>query len=268
MSTLYRIADRVTERCLERKKVMPLVEIQALAKRSRAPIDFAARFEGDSAATRIIAEIKLASPSEGPIAPKANPVVVAREYLQEGATALSILTEEDFFGGSHDFLSAIRLDQPQAALLMKDFVTDEYQIYEARATGADAVLLIVALLSDEKLAKLHATSLDLGLTPLVEIHDETELTRAARLPLQLLGVNNRDLKTMKISLETSIRLAARARELRVQAPLVSESGIGTAADLNMLRQAGFAGFLIGTSFMKTGAPGKALRTLLEKGGKP
>lgn len=272
MSTLFRIADQVALRCLERKKVLPLSEIKTMAKRARAPIDFAARFEGEMSpgdAPRIIAEVKLASPSEGPIAPKANPVVVAREYLQAGATALSILTEEDFFKGNHDFLSSIRRDQPQAPLLMKDFVTDEYQIYEARATGADAVLLIVALLSDEKLARLHAASLEIGLTPLVEVHDVTELERAAKLPLQLLGVNNRDLKTMKISLDISLKLAAHARTLGLRAPLISESGLRTPADILALQKVGYAGFLIGTSFMKSGTPGNALSDLLasvRKGG--
>ena len=224
---------------------------------TRRPRDFAAAFA--SHGTHIIAEVKLASPSEGPLGPGLDPVKVAGEYLTMGAQALSVLTERDEFGGSPEYLRAIRCAHPEALLLMKDFMVDEYQFECALRDGADAVLLIVALLGEKGTFAFLRKAEDRGLSALVEVHDERELAIAARCGAMLIGVNNRDLKTLKISLETSARLAPLAPRT---ATLISESGYTSASDVMKMRGAGYRGFLIGSHFMKSGHPGRALSELL------
>jgi indole-3-glycerol phosphate synthase len=224
----------------------------------RTPRDIEAAFRRPGG-PHVIAEVKLASPSEGDIAPGADPVAVAGEYLAAGAAALSILTERDFFKGSPDYLRAIRARFPDALLLMKDFVVDELQLDIAREIGADAVLLIVALVGPERLPALLAAARERGLSVLVEVHDEAELAIAARSGARLIGVNNRNLKTLAVSLDTSERLASLAPK---GATLISESGISTGDDVKRLGRLGFHGFLVGTSLMKTGKPGAALAKLL------
>ena len=206
----------------------------------------------------IIAEIKRSSPSEGAIQADADPAEVARKYEQAGAACLSVLTDKQFFGGSLDDLVSARASV-RLPVLRKDFTLDRYHLLQASANGADAVLLIVAALTDAELVDLVTHAKALNLDVLVEVHDEAELERALALEADLIGVNNRNLKTLEVSLETSLRLAKRIPPGVVA---VSESGIRTREDIARLRDVGFRAFLVGTSLMKEGDPGKALAELL------
>lgn len=208
----------------------------------------------------IIAEIKRRSPSKGVIRENFDPVAIARNYTANGAAAISVLTEEDFFDGSLDHLSAVReaTDRP---LLRKDFIFDEYQLFEAVLAGADAILLIAAMLEGPQLNDLMQEAHALGLDALVEIHDRAELDQVMRYDARLIGVNNRDLKTFVTSLEASIELAT---QLPSSLTLVSESGIRHRDDIDRLRAAGFHAFLIGEELMRAEDEGKALRDLINR----
>lgn len=255
---LSRIADDTRNRVQKLKALEAFPRLASRAEASSPPEDFLEAFRAPG--PRVLAEVKFASPSEGDIAPGFNPVKVATDYLESGAAALSVLTEPNFFKGDPIYLKDIRNEHAEALLLMKDFILDEYQVYQARALGANAVLILLSLYDDMKLArKLYARAIDLELTPLVEVHTEDELKLASDLGARLIGVNNRDLKTMQVSLETSERLAPKAPK---NATLVSESGIKTRADIDHLSKLGYRGFLVGTALMKTGKPGAALRELL------
>lgn len=266
---LSKIARSVEARVGERKALVSEATLRKSCLSSRVPFHFCKAFE--NVGTRIIAEIKFASPSQGPIADprEMSPVSIAREYLKSGAAALSILTEQDYFGGSQEYLVQIRQAFPEAYLLQKDFILDEYQLLESRINGADAVLLIVALLGEEKTARLMRSTADLGLTALIEVHNEAEMESAIKMGAKLIGINNRDLKSLEVSLNTSFRMSTYAAA-HPEVCMISESGLSGASDLIRLRDAGFSGFLIGSSFMKTGAPGEALRQLLQacERGKP
>jgi len=204
----------------------------------------------------IIAEFKRRSPSKGMIREGANPSDVARAYQAGGAVAMSVLTEEDYFAGSLDDLRAVK-STAELPVLRKDFVVDEYQVYETAAAGADAILLIVAALDDESLLRLRRLAEDeLGIDALVEVHTSDEMKRAAACGARLIGVNNRDLRTFEVSLETSLSLA---REAPSEALLISESGLNSAADLQRLYAAGYRGFLIGETLMRADDPAAALR---------
>jgi len=206
----------------------------------------------------IIAEFKRRSPSKGPIRAGAVAENIAREYVAGGAVAISVLTEENYFDGSLEDLRSIRstVDVP---ILRKDFVFDEYQIYEAAAAGADAVLLIVAALEDEQLVVLRRLIEDgLGMDALVEVHDEDEMQRATVCGASLIGVNNRNLQTFEVSLETSMRLIGQAPPNSL---VISESGLDNATDLHRLHKAGYSGFLIGESLMRAESPRQALELL-------
>ena len=206
----------------------------------------------------IIAEFKRRSPSKGVIRADANLIEIARSYVAGGAVAISVLTEEDYFAGSLDDLRAVRA-AVELPVLRKDFVFDEYQVYESSAAGADAVLLIVAVLEDETLLRLRRLAEDdLGMDALVEVHTSDEMKRAAATGATLIGVNNRDLRTFEVSLDTSVSLA---REAPPEALLISESGLQSAADLQRLRDAGYRGFLIGETLMRAGNPELTLREL-------
>lgn len=204
----------------------------------------------------IIAEFKRRSPSKGMIREGANPIDVARAYEEGGAVAMSVLTEEDYFHGSLDDLRQVKatVDLP---VLRKDFIVDEYQVYESAAAGADAILLIVAALDDDLLSRLRRLAEDeLQMDALVEVHTSEEMKRAAACGAKLIGVNNRDLRTFEVSLDTSLRLA---QEAPADALLVSESGLNNASDLQRLYEAGFRGFLIGETLMRADDPAAALR---------
>ena len=204
----------------------------------------------------IIAEFKRRSPSKGIIREGTNPIEIARAYQAGGAVAMSVLTEEDYFAGSLDDLRQVKstVDLP---VLRKDFIIDEYQVYESVAAGADAILLIVAALDDELLVRLRRLAEDeLQMDALVEVHTSEEMKRAAACGAKLIGVNNRDLRTFEVSLDTSLSLA---REAPADAVLISESGLKSAADLQRLSEVGYRGFLIGETLMRAENPEQALR---------
>ncbi|TAL00918.1 MAG: indole-3-glycerol phosphate synthase TrpC [Verrucomicrobia bacterium] len=213
----------------------------------------------------LIAEVKKASPSAGVICPDFDPVRIAKEYEAAGASCLSVLTDEKFFQGSLDYLRQIR-EAVKLPLLRKDFIIDERQILEAVEWGADAILLIVAILDDERLKHFHAMATEAGLAVLVEVHDEPELDRALKIGAALIGVNNRDLKTFKVDLATTERLAEKlfsARAARPSALLVAESGIHTRADAERLARAGAGAILVGESLARSGTIAGKVAELLE-----
>jgi len=194
----------------------------------------------------LIAEVKKASPSAGIICKDFDPVRIAKDYEAAGASCLSVLTDEKFFQGSLDYLRQIRA-AVRLPLLRKDFIIDERQILEAIEWGADAILLIVSILSDDQLQKFHSLALDAGLAVLVEVHDEAELQRALKIGAQLIGVNNRDLKTFNVDLATTEKLAAKLDREKI---LVAESGIHTHADVERLKKCGARAILVGESLLR------------------
>jgi indole-3-glycerol phosphate synthase len=206
----------------------------------------------------LIAEVKKASPSAGVICKDFDPVRIAKEYEAAGASCLSVLTDEKFFQGSLDYLRQIR-EAVKLPLLRKDFIIDERQILEAIEWGADAILLIVSILSDEQLNKFHALATDAGLAVLVEVHDESELQRALKISPPLIGVNNRDLKTFKVDLATTEKLAAKLDREKI---LVAESGIHTRADVERLKKCGARAILVGESLLRDGNISSKIKELI------
>lgn len=214
--------------------------------------------KGDKAETRIIAEVKKASPSKGVIREDFNPYDIAVEYERCGAAALSVLTEEKYFQGSikNLVLATSNVDIP---VLRKDFIVDEYQVYESRAVNADSLLLIAGVLDDEKLSELLELSRSLGMEPLVEVHSEEEMERTLKVGARIIGINNRNLNTFKTDMKTTVRLAKMVPDDLV---VVSESGINTAEDIIGLKEAGASAFLIGESLMREADYGAKLRELI------
>ena len=209
----------------------------------------------------VIAECKRRSPSRGVLATVYDPGSIARQYEQGGAAAISVLTEPTFFDGSLDHLRAVRA-VVAVPVLRKDFIVEPYQLLEARAAGADAVLLIVAALEQPALERLHADAQALGLAVLVEVHDEEELARALDAGARLVGVNNRNLHTLTVDVDASYRLAAR---IPASVVAVSESGLQSRDDLDRLAAAGYRAFLIGERFMTDRDPGRAIADLISDG---
>lgn len=253
---LDRIVDAKVIRLEEAKRRVPLARLAKTTNRGTTSLVAALTRSG----INIIAEIKQRSPSKGIIREDFDPVRIAETYANGGAAALSVLCEEDFFGGSLDHLEAIR-HRVALPLLRKDFIFDEYQIYESASAGADGVLLIVAILGDELLARLIVLARELGLQALVEVHSADEMNRAARAGAFMIGVNNRDLTTFNVDLETSVRLVAQAPKAAI---LVSESGIHGGQDIRRLKSAGFNGFLVGEHLMRASNPGDALAQLISE----
>ncbi len=253
----------VLDQIIVRKRAELLAEqaLQPPAELEQAPRPARRSFRQALASRKpaIISEIKKASPSAGVIAADFNPAGIGRSYERAGAVALSVLTDRQFFQGSLDDLRQARA-ATALPVLRKDFTLDRYHLLQAAAAGADAVLLIVAALTDSDLEALLAETRGLGLDALVEVHNEEELSRALGAGADLVGVNNRNLKTLEVSLETSLELA----ELMPPDVLaVSESGIRTSDDIRRLMEAGFQAFLIGESLMKQPDPGAALTALVE-----
>ncbi len=264
MNLLSEIVSSKQKRVEQAKKLVPLERMRATASEVRedAKAHTLLRALSDASKINIIAEFKRRSPSKGEIRSDANPVLTSIAYESAGAAAVSVLTEEDYFGGSLDDLRAVR-KTVSLPILRKDFVFDEYQVYESAAVGADALLLIVAALDDEALARLRRIAEDeLGMTALVEVHSADEMNRAAACGAKIIGVNNRDLQTFSVSLETSVQLAPMAPYGSV---LISESGIESADDISRLRSFGYHAFLIGESLMRAGDPETALRAYLDPG---
>jgi indole-3-glycerol phosphate synthase len=253
---LRRIIAHKRQEVAARRYEVPLVQVRAYASDAPAPRNFPAELRGGKMA--IIAEIKRASPSEGAIREgEFDPAAIARQYAGAGAAALSVLTDEKFFAGRLEYLSEAR-EACEIPLLRKDFIIDEYQLYEARAAGADAVLLIVAALNRAQLRDLLALTRSLGMAALVESHSEAELEVALESGAEVLGVNNRDLRTFEVDLSTTERLAEMIPDSRV---LVAESGVHTREDVQRLANAGADAALVGTALMRAEDPGKALRGL-------
>jgi indole-3-glycerol phosphate synthase len=256
------ILDRIVEKRLERlARAKAINSPEELMKQSlQTQVDHQSFREAINRQdrTNIIAEIKRQSPSKGIIREDFDHLALAESYVQSGAAAMSVLTEEDFFGGSLNYLCEIH-EQIDTPLLRKDFIIDEYQIFEAHLAGASAILLITAILDDELLSALMKRAEELTLDALVEVHTKEEMLRATEAGAQVIGVNNRDLTTFKVELETSLRLAELAPR---QAILVSESGISTEGDICLLKSAGFKAFLIGEHFMRQSDVGQALKALM------
>jgi indole-3-glycerol phosphate synthase len=253
---LEQIVARRRERLEEAKRRFPLDKLLAELPTVIGGGRFSSALRRD--AVNIIAEIKRRSPSKGVIRENFDPENIALNYTNNGAAAVSCLTEEDFFDGSLDHLRRAREVTP-LPLLRKDFIFDEYQIYEAAHAGADAVLLIAAILDGPRLNDLLKAAYSLGLDALVEIHNREEMEVALCYDVRLLGINNRNLRTFVTMLDTSLRLAA---GLPKEITLVSESGIRTREDIERLRGAGFHAVLIGEELMRADDEGKALRELL------
>jgi indole-3-glycerol phosphate synthase len=259
---LQRILARKREEVAERKLRVPLVELRARCASASPARGFAKRLRArvDAGQPAVIAEVKKASPSKGLIRADFDPAAIARSYAAGGAACLSVLTDVDFFQGSDAFLQQARA-ACELPVLRKDFVVDKYQLFEARALGADAVLLIAAALDNAALANLHAQAMDCGLDVLLEVHDSVDLQRALALPVEartLVGINNRDLRTFATGIDTTLRLRAQVPADRL---LVTESGIATRADVARLRSAGVHAFLVGEAFMRADDPGAELARL-------
>ncbi len=249
------LARIVAHKQSERDNVrVSLAELERGADRPRR--DFRAALLAHTPA--IIAEIKKASPSRGLLSPDFDPVSTAREYESGGAAALSVLTDAHFFQGTLADLGAARSATTLPAL-RKDFTLDEYHVVEAAASGADAILLIAAILDAKRIRAFRELAASYGMAALVETHDQAELDIAIDAGADLIGVNNRDLRTFEVKLETSLRLAGRIPAGVVK---VAESGIHSAADVKLLQEAGFDAFLVGEHLMTAASPASALRALL------
>ena len=265
---LDRILERTASDLSERKTRVPLAQLEQRAANRPYPISLRAALEGPTVS--VIAEIKRASPSRGIFPVDVRPADVASAYLLGGAAALSVLTDEPFFRGSLADLEATaaiaHARRKQAPVLRKDFILDEYQIVEARAHGADAVLLIAAALDDTALGALLAATAAYGLEALVEVHDEVEMDRAAAAGARLIGINNRDLRTFDVDLAVSERLAPRAP---TSAIVVGESGIFAADDVARLERAGVSAVLVGEALILAPDRAAAVRALCgDQGGSP
>ncbi len=254
-SILDKIFEAKREELAATRRALPDEAVIRAASEAHAPRDFVGALRARHPA--IIAEVKRASPSKGDILPNLDPASVARAYADAGAAAVSVLTDRHF-KGSLDDLRAVRatIDLP---LLRKDFMFEPYQVYEARAAGADCILLIVAMLDDRELSQLHSLAQDLGMAALVEVHNENEFARAERLGARLIGINNRDLHTFVTDIAVTERLLAGHRG---DALVVAESGIDSPEHIRRLDRAGARAFLVGESLLRGGNPSVRLGELL------
>ena len=267
MSSAEQTPDILTQILLNEEGVVAAARASRSAEELRRDPAYALerrrlRHALESRRPAVIAECKRRSPSKGVLREPYDPVTIARGYAAAGAAAISVLTNERFFGGSLDDLRAVRASVP-IPVLRKDFVIDEYQLDEARAAGADAVLLIVAALPSARLDELHRAALERGLDVLTEIHDEAELDVALGIGAQIVGVNNRNLRTFVTDLAVSERIARRVPKGTL---LVAESGLRDGADLARLERSDIHAFLVGEAFMKAPVPGDALAAMIAGAG--
>ena len=264
---LTRILARKREEVAERAARVPLPELAACCRDLPDPRGFVEALEAKIAARQaaVIAEIKKASPSKGVIRPDFEPADIAQSYavgntdagVKVRAACLSVLTDKQFFQGSIDYLKQARASC-ELPVLRKDFMIDPYQVYEARAIGADCILLIAACLGDGQMNELEAVAHALGMAVLVEVHDGAELQRALKLKTPLVGINNRNLRTFDVTLDTTLGLL---NEVPADRLLITESGIATRADVQRMRDSGVHAFLVGETFMRADEPGEALAEL-------
>lgn len=239
------------------KKSLAMVRADAESRVLTRDFEGALRAKIAAGQAAVIAEIKKASPSKGVLRQEFIPADIAQSYAEHGAACLSVLTDKQFFQGSVDFLKQARAscDLP---VLRKDFLIDVYQVYEARAMGADAILLIAACLDDAQMAEMEAVARSLDMAVLVEVHDRAELDRALKLKTRLVGINNRNLKTFEVSLQTTLDMLPSVPADRL---LITESGILSADDVKRMREAHVNAFLVGEAFMRAAGPGEALAKL-------
>ncbi len=259
MTILDEIIANTAKEVEERKKAVSIADLEKAPlfdRRLLSLADFIRREDKSG----IIAEIKKQSPSKGVINDKVSVTEVGEGYEASGASAISVLTDFKYFGGRSEYLTQVR-EKVGIPILRKDFMIDEYQLYEARAIGADIILLIAAALEPDHLFALAKKAKDLGLSVLMEVHDEEELNRSLCDDLDVVGVNNRNLKTFDVSIETSLRLADL---IPIDFVKISESGLKDAATIHELKDAGYEGFLIGETFMKTENPAQALKQFIEE----
>jgi indole-3-glycerol phosphate synthase len=255
---LKRIMSRKVEEVAARQLQKSWSELSALSAQQLPPRGFVRALKAKQAAglPAVIAEIKRASPSKGVLRDPYDPAAIARSYAQHGAACLSVLTDIDFFQGSDDHLRAARA-ACELPIIRKDFVCDPWQVLEARALGADCVLLIAAVLSDQQLQELYAQATELGMDVLLEVHSAEELARVLPLNSPMVGINNRDLHTFEVSLQTTLDLYAQCGDRLV----VTESGILTPEDVALMRQHDIHAFLVGEAFMRAPDPGLKMQQL-------
>jgi len=256
---LKKIVQRKREEIAERAERLPLTTLAERLAGASPTRGFVRALERKIAQGEagIIAEIKKASPSQGVIRPDFRPAEIAQSYAAAGAACLSVLTDMDFFQGADEYLQQARA-ACELPVIRKDFIVDPYQVYEARVLGADCILLIAACLDDDTLRTLSELAHRLGMDVLTEVHDEVELTRALRVEGRLIGINNRNLRTFEVSLQTTLDLLERIPPGRL---VVTESGIHTPADVRLMREQGVKAFLVGEAFMRAPDPGQRLREL-------
>jgi indole-3-glycerol phosphate synthase len=263
---LQKILRRKTEEVAERSVLRPLAAIraaaQAASQEGSVPRGFLAALRRRVAQGQpaVIAEVKKASPSKGVLRADFDPTAIAASYAAGGAACLSVLTDHDFFQGHEDYLQQARA-ACALPVLRKDFMIDPWQVYEARALGADCILLIVAALTDDRMRELYELARSLGMDVLVEVHDRPELDRALVLGAEMVGINNRNLRTFEVSLNTSLELLPLIPADRL---IVTESGILTRADVAVMRAADVHTFLVGEVFMRADDPGRALHALFNE----
>jgi indole-3-glycerol phosphate synthase len=266
MSILTEIFTHKHQEVAAARASYPLAALQADAARAAPPLDFVASLRNNHPGSRapgikwprLIAEIKRASPSRGVLAPDLDPVSLARLYAENGAAAISVLTDQRFFKGSLEDLRQVSGLGLHLPVLRKDFIIDPYQVYEARAAGADAVLLIAAELEPDQLTELHNLTLSLGMAPLVEVHDKAELDQVLTCKPVLIGINNRNLHNFSINLETSLRLAP---HVPPDVCLVAESGIHTTQDVRQLASVGVNAILVGEALVTAPDTAAQVRSL-------
>ncbi|BAO43005.1 indole-3-glycerol phosphate synthase TrpC [Thiolapillus brandeum] len=256
---LKKIIARKTEEIAMARRKVPEEALREQLSRASAPRGFVAALKDKIAAGQpgVIAEIKKASPSKGVLREDFRPADIARSYAQHGAACLSVLTDVDFFQGSPEYLKQARA-ACELPVIRKDFIVDPYQVFEARAMDADCILLIAACLDDDQLASLNQLAMDLGMDVLIEVHDEGELLRALKVDNPMVGINNRNLRTFEVSLQTSLDMLAQIPDDRL---VITESGILQPEDVDLMRQHGVNGFLVGEAFMRADDPGTRLREL-------
>ena len=256
---LKKIVARKYEEVSEAKQKKPLEQLLEEVKEVSQTRGFVAALQNKLKINlpAVIAEIKKASPSKGVLREDFQPIEIAKNYQNNGATCLSVLTDQDFFQGHYTYLQQAR-NACELPVLCKDFLIDPYQVYAARSWGADCILLIAAVLDDAQMQELSDLAMQLEMDVLVEVHDQLELERALKLPLPMIGINNRNLRTFETRLETTLELKKYVPDDRL---IVTESGILTSEDVALMRNADIQAFLVGEAFMKTNDEGLALKQL-------